>query len=111
METINEINSSKNINNEIYNLFENSIKTINGLLVVNLVVTVIVIIIVIVNSIIKGFNSYHGILIQLIILNIIFIISIQHTLNTAYYSINSMINIQSHVRQTYNIVNNSDEYV
>lgn len=110
MDTITEINSCKNINNEIYNLFENSIKTINGLLVVNLVATFIVIIIVIVNSIITGFNNYHGILIQLI-LNIFFIKSIKHTLNTAYYSINSMINIQRRVCQTYNIVNNTDEYV
>ena len=101
----------KNINNEIYNLFEKTVKTINIALIINVFVTLIVIIIVIANSIIRGFNNYHGLLIQLIILNIVFIITINYTISSAYCGITQMINIQNQLYSSYNMLHNADDNI
>jgi hypothetical protein len=109
MNSINESNDhNEDINNEIYNLFEKAAKTINIASIINLLVTAIIIIIVIVNSIIRGFNNYHAILIQLIILNITFMITINYTINFLYCGIHKMINAQSEINSSYNAVHDID---
>lgn len=102
---------TKNINNEIYDLFVKAARNINIASIINLFVTGVVIIIVIANSILRGFNNYHGLLIQLIILNIIFIITINYTLSSVYCSINRIINVQGHMHSSYNILHNADNNI
>ena len=101
----------KNINNEIYHLFEKAFKFINVASIINLIVTGIVTIIVIANSIIRGFNNYHAMLIQLIILNIIFITIINYTISSAYCGITQMINVQNQISSSYNILHNADNNI
>jgi len=101
----------KNINNEIYHLFQKAFRTIHIASIINVFVTLIVIIIVIANSIIRGFNNYYGLLFQLIILNILFIITINYTLRTAYCGITQMINVQNQLYSSYNMLHNSDDNI
>ena len=100
-----------NINNEIYHLFERAVKIINIASIINLFVTGVVTIIVIANSIIRGFNNYHAMLIQLIILNIIFIITINYTISSAYCGINQLINVQNQIAFSYNVLHNADNNI
>ncbi len=104
-------NKNININNEIYDLFEKSVKTINLALHINCIVTFVVIIIVMVNSIKFGFNIYHALLIHLIILNTCFVVTIKRTINNAYCSINRMTNMQSQIYLSYNVLHNADNNI
>lgn len=101
----------KNINNEINNLFEKAVRHINIALRINCIVTFIVIIIVIVNSIKFGFDNYHGLLVQLIVLNICFVMTIKHITNTTHCSINRIINVQSQMHLSYNLLHNADNNI
>ena len=114
MDSINEPNINNknlNINNEINHLFDKAFKTINIASIINLIITAIVIIIVIANIIISGFNNYHAMLIQLIILNILFIITINYTISDAYCGITQMINVRNQISYSYNILHNADNNI
>lgn len=101
-------NHNNNISNEFCNLFDKSARTIKLCFAFNYVVTFVVSCIVIINCQKVGFNNYHTLLIQLIILNIIFVSVIRYTINTTQCGIIRILNIQNQMCSSYNILH-SDE--
>lgn len=98
-----EENQTLTISSQLLNIINYGNKTINLAIIFNIIITFFIIIIIIVSSVKMGFNGYfHSLLIQIVILNITFIITVKKTIDYITINIIRNINVRTQVNTSYN---------